>query len=231
MASLVHRRGLLDNPVLVEEVVAAAGLALEHERLHARAARPGARTASVTRPHRRGWRQPAPLSSATSTTGPSSASSGCCSCARYAQSLLGCGGAAARRCHGRAPRLSELRQLLDRGAPPGRPRDPPRRADRRGPGSGDRVARRRRSTRVSIGPIPDERFQPRIEQVLPTALVAEAVAVGRAGVCACPWSTARSSVDVEGGAVAGRPRRRRGPGGRGLRGGHDRAHDPTAPSR
>ena len=35
VASLVHRRGLLDNPVLVDEVVAAAGLALENERLHA----------------------------------------------------------------------------------------------------------------------------------------------------------------------------------------------------
>jgi signal transduction histidine kinase len=35
VASVVHRRGLLDNPVLADEVVAAAGLALEYERLHA----------------------------------------------------------------------------------------------------------------------------------------------------------------------------------------------------
>ena len=40
IAAVVHRRGLLDDPALAEEIAAAARLALEHERLHALAPRP-----------------------------------------------------------------------------------------------------------------------------------------------------------------------------------------------
>ena len=35
IAAVIHRRGLLDDPALAEEIAAAARLALEHERLHA----------------------------------------------------------------------------------------------------------------------------------------------------------------------------------------------------
>ena len=208
MASLVHRRGLLDNPVLADEVVAAAGLALENERLHAellaqerelRASR--ARVVAAGDSERRRLER-------NLHDGSQQRLIGLLLSARYAQSLLGPGAGAAIRA--RVDRLvAELELSIDELRRIAHGIHPAVLTDE-GLGRGDRVTRRRRSTRCRSGRFPTSAFPPGDRTTSPTASSPKRRLRARPA-CLPPHARRHARGRRRGRAAAGRPGRRRGP--------------------
>jgi signal transduction histidine kinase len=180
VASLVHRRGLLDNPVLVEEVVVAASLALEYERLHAellaqerelRLSR--ARVVGAGDSERRRLER-------NLHDGSQQRLIGLLLSARYAQSLVGpCAGAAVQT---RVDRLvAELELSIEDLRRVAHGIHPAVLTDEGLAAAIESLADD--VDTLSIGPIPNGRFPAPIEQVA-YRVVAEAAAAGPARVCA-----------------------------------------------
>ena len=181
VASLVHRGGLLDNPVLTEEVVAAAGLALEYERLHAELL---AQERACCERHGSGSSRPVDSErrrlERNLHDGSQQRLIGLLLSARYAQSLLGPGAGAAVRARVDCL-VAELELLIEELRRIAHGIHPAVLTDEGLAAAIESLADD--IDTLSIGPIPDEHFPAPIEQVA-YRVVAEAAATGPARVSA-----------------------------------------------